>query len=90
MKVVWKYNLPALPGSGPIEMQQGAQLLKFDVQLDELCLWALVDPGAPVVHRYLGIAETGLTALRDDEKYVGTALLQSGKYVLHLFDRGEV
>jgi hypothetical protein len=63
-------------------MPQGAQCLTVQIQRGGACLWAIVDPAAPVVYRHVRIAGTGHPAPPEAD-YLGT--LQMGDYVWHYF-----
>lgn len=83
--VIWKFPINL---RGANIMPRGAKLLDFHEQNDEPWVWALVDPKAERVDRYLIVAATG-GRCPDDLPYVGTAHLANDGLVLHLFDGGE-
>ena len=82
---VYKYALD-LMGDQPVAMPRGARVLHVDVQGDQVCLWALVDPTAPVESRHFSVVPTGARLLRSDATYIGTVLLDGGALVLHVFE----
>ena len=82
---VFKYVLP-IEDNPTISMPQGAQLLHVADQYGALCVWALVNPEAPPMHRRFRVAGTGHPEAVG--VYVGTALMLGG-LVFHVFDRGE-
>jgi hypothetical protein len=53
------------------------------------CLWAVVDPEAPMTERLFCWRATG-EELGDAQRgvYVGTVQLHGGRFVVHLFDLG--
>ena len=84
-QMVYKYPLE-LTDTQQIEMPDGARLLSVKNQQGTLCLWALVDPHAPMVKRTIYVLGTGHT--RNDEVsaelFVGTVLM--GWLVWHVFE----
>jgi hypothetical protein len=83
--VIYKYLVPGV-GSGPIEMPKGAHCLFAREQHNAAYIWALVDPDAEKEKRYFLAAETGAVIIPDDSRYLGTAMLEGGAYVLHIFE----
>lgn len=84
---IWKYPLTAASG---LRMPQGARLLAVQVQAEDVCLWALVDPEAPMVTRTIRVFGTGHTVrLAPTDTYIGTFQLSGGALVFHVFDGGE-
>lgn len=69
-----------------VAMPLGAKPLCVQLQGDQLCMWALVDPREPPAQRTVRIAGTGHR--RDDisaEDYLGTYQLMGGSLVFHVF-----
>lgn len=85
MQVVYKYMIPGA-GAGPIQMPKGAMCLFAREQHNYVCIWALVDPEAEKEPRSFVAVETGNTAVPDGSRYLGSALLDNGNYVLHVFE----
>jgi hypothetical protein len=85
MRTIWKFLL--LP-DGKCRLPQGAQTLSVHEQWGEVCLWALVDPAAPLEDRQMLIYGTGHNILVPTEnlKYLGTVLLDAGSLVFHVFE----
>lgn len=83
-KAVWKFTLRPII---EIEMPDGAQVLSVQEQHGELCMWALVDTSKPMVKRKFLTFGTG-HILPDGKRleFVGTALLESGAFVLNVFE----
>lgn len=74
-----------------VTMPRGARLLAVQVQHGRPCVWALVDPDAPLVTRRLALRGTGHPAEGlAMAPFVGTFQLEGGAFVGHLFDLGEV
>lgn len=83
-KTIWNFTLrPVIE----IEMPEGAQLLSVHEQNGELCMWVQVRTENPMVKRKFLTFGTG-HILPDDQKldFVGTALLERGALVLHVFE----
>ncbi len=90
---VYKYPLP-LESFGPfawmsLEMPQGAVPLCVQVQRGVPCLWARVNPSAPVTVHNLRIAGTGEDLESDVGRHLGTVQLDGGSLVLHVFAYAE-
>lgn len=84
---VWKFQL-RLGDQDIISMPKGARLLHVAMQHHSLCVWALVDPVAPLVRRGFRIAGTGHPIDGNDCKnHVSTVF--DGPFVWHVFDIGE-
>ena len=58
MKVIYKYTL-VVTDEQAVDMPEAAQILDVQVQADQVCLWALVDPVAPTAPRIIRIVGTG-------------------------------
>jgi len=69
-----------------VEMPSGAQILSWQEQNGQMCVWALVDPSSPVETRRFRWAGTGhdIDELDGHLKFIGTA--QQGSFVWHLFE----
>lgn len=91
MHSVYKY--PIGPGNTLIRMPRGAQLLTAQDQSGVVYIWALVDQSAPFVYRNVVIYGTGHDIQDADVpnlKYVNTFFIENGRFVFHVFDKGEV
>lgn len=87
-KEVWKYPL-LLNDMQSIDMPAGAKFLTVQVQDDQACLWALVEPQAAREPRVLETYGTGHRLKPVDDQvlrreYVGT--YQAGSFVYHVFE----
>lgn len=84
MTTIWKYNLR--PGC-TVDMPKGAKLLHVAEQNDDVCLWAQVDPLAPLEARRFAILGTGHD-MPDYFKmeYIGTALMRNLNLVFHVYE----
>ncbi len=84
---VYKYEVP-LEDDFVLWLPTGAQLLSFQAQYDNPCLWALVDPDARTEKRGFRLAGTGHKIDLDPAalRFVGSAQFQGGALVFHLFE----
>lgn len=91
MSLIYKYTLD-VENVQIIEMPKGAVLLHVASVNDSICLWAQVDPEAPMVKRRFGLGGTGKGFIEHagDGGYVGCAITMRGLHVWHVFDYGEV
>jgi hypothetical protein len=82
-KAIWKFPID-LTDAPIVQMPAGARVLHFGVQDEQLTLWALVTPSAPLNHHRFRLAGTGHPIEEDGLTYVGTCF--QGPFVWHLFD----
>lgn len=89
-RVVWKYPFGE-GGEFRIRMPLGAKILHVDTQGRQPCMWALVDPEAPVVPRGFVLLGTGhvINDFSPAWTFVGTFLADDGRFVFHLWDCGD-
>lgn len=87
---IYKYPLTKYPltiGTTEVELPRGAKILTVDMQGDDLCLWAVVDPMAKTDVRLFRVFGTGHTIeTLQMYDYVGTALAMEGALVCHVFE----
>lgn len=83
-RTIWKFRL--LPGFAA-RMPEGAQVLHAAGQGGDLYVWAMCDPDAPTEERRFDVYGTGHPCPTDLGRYVGTAHLDDGTLVLHVFER---
>ena len=81
MKTIWKF--PVM--SDVIEMPEGAEILSVQTQHDQPCLWALVDPDAPMERRTFNVVGTGIP-FEGDGQFLGTFQLLGGGFIGHVFE----
>ena len=83
---VFKYPVP-IADSFSLDMPVGSEILAFQTQREQPCIWALVDPNAQVAHYNFRLAGTGhpIEDNNDQLKYIGTCQMAGGSLVLHLF-----
>lgn len=85
-KTVWKATLKAMDIQ-QIEVPAGAELLCAREQFEAICVWFRCDPRAPKEKREVAIVGTGHDAPDSDGRYIGTASIQGGSLMLHVFER---
>lgn len=90
IKRIYKYELSAnTPQS--IDLPEGAQVLTAQGQHEQsVCIWALVDPERPKQKRYFEVFATGESVFVDmgvSRNYIGTAQLEGGTLIFHVFER---
>ena len=86
MKKVYKYVLPMYDDVA-IELPQGAKILKVDTQESVPCIWALVDPDAPLEMRKFRVVGTGHPIEEKGLEFIGTFQMYGGELVFHLFEQ---
>lgn len=91
MRTIYKYPLghASSVGSFTLDMKEGAEILTVQLQDGKACVWAVVDPKAPVVARTLAIVGTGRRMPEGEVDYINTFQLVDMGLVWHLFDLGE-
>ena len=82
---IWKFPIP-LEDEFELEMPLGAAILCVQVQGEEPCIWARVDPKAKKHRRVFRLAGTG-REIPKELGYIGTFQLRGGTLVFHLFER---
>lgn len=86
---IWKYPLKFGDARRVVlEMPYGAKLLCLQLQNEEPCLWAQVDPTGKTVERTFAAYLTGQTLPDDPQSYVGTFQVSNawGIFVLHVYE----
>jgi hypothetical protein len=84
-RAIWKFILD-INDTVVVEMPEHAIPLAVDVQNDALCLWAEVNPDAPLVKREFRIRGTGHALRGNEGKYIGTVVMRNGLLVWHVYD----
>ena len=84
---IWKAVLE-FEGEQVIEVPKGADLLCARGQYDKIAVWFRCDPGAPNENRTILICGTGhpTAPLPSCSRYLGTAALDGGQLMFHIFD----
>ena len=91
---IWRFVLEA-DGKQTIEMPMDANVLCAQWSVDELCLWAEVNPAAPKEKRMFEVFPTGIDLPCSDgpfhRKYIGTVQVGSvaGIMAFHVYERLE-
>jgi hypothetical protein len=85
-ETVWKYTLPNV--TNEVQMPAGATVLAVAEQHNEICLWARVNPAAVKETRRFQIVGTGHEELVGGETYLGSAQINNGNFVFHVFEPG--
>ncbi len=84
MKTIWKFKLEQ---ETELDMPAGAEVLCVRGQGDGIFLWALVNPENLKEKRCFVSLGTGHDVLDIPLKFVGTAFLEHGPLVIHIFER---
>ena len=88
-KAIYKYPL-RLSGNENIIFPKGAEILTVQVQNDDVCIWALVDPNEKDFEkRFFEVFGTGHPIYYDmgvSRNYISTVQLKAGELVLHVFE----
>lgn len=66
-------------------MPQSAEILTAQMQGDQLCLWALVDPDAKMEKRIILVFGTGHT-IDTVGRYIATFQMGGGALIFHVFE----
>lgn len=85
VNTIWKFELEVIHLQD-IYMPDGAILLDVQVQNGVPCLWARVDPLAPLVPRGFVTHGTGHAVPDTTVAYVGTYQINDGKEEYHVFE----
>jgi len=85
-KAIFKYTLDA-DRSSDLLMPVGAKILHVHGQNDEMCVWAIVDPDAPMETRKFSIYGTGHPMNDEPEVYIGSLHIFEEREVYHVFER---
>lgn len=87
MLAIWKYPIEARDEEA-VSMAKGARILTVQVQAGKPCLWAMVNPNAPMLEeRKIYTYGTGHPIDKDPEtlEYIGTYQLTGLGLVFHVF-----
>jgi len=88
MKTIHKYHLPRTAETVNVLMPQGARVLCVQAQYDHPCMWVFVDDRQPLENRQFLTRLTGgnCVLIENPRSYIGTAILEGGDHVVHVFD----
>ena len=85
MKKIFKYRITH--PLDVISLPEGAEILCVQIQHELPCIWALVDPDAPLVQRRFIIVGTGQDISNvDSSNYIGTFQQAQSSLIWHLFE----
>lgn len=84
---IYKYKLE-IRDNQTVNMPHGSKILTAQVQGDDVCLWALVDPDQSLTDdRKIRIHGTGhLIKGADKLKYISTIQMHDGRLIFHVFE----
>lgn len=82
MKTIWKFPLK-ITDRQKVKMPLPAQVLTVQIQAQEACLWAEVDPEGEKVLVEIAVIGTG-NRLPDGMRYIST--IQEGALVWHFYE----
>ncbi len=85
---IFKYQFE-VTDSMTVLMPEGAKILSVQVQRGVPCIWAEVDPTAPIVERNFEIRGTGHN-VGQVGSFIATFQLENGSLVFHIFDSVKV
>lgn len=85
-KTIWKFPL-AIVDDQQIVLPKEATFLCVQMQNDQCCLWALVDPAQPTETKTIEIFGTGHPIQAANRNYIGTVQEFDGALVWHIFYR---
>lgn len=89
-KRIYKYKLQ-ITDKQEVKLPMDSLILSVHNVKDELCLYALINPDQPFIHkRIIEIFGTGNDVRCDmgiERKFLGTVILQNNYFVAHVFER---
>ena len=88
MKKIYKYQLK-LTDSQSVFLPVGYKILSAQIQVDQLCMWAMIDPYiADMVPVEIKVFGTGFDIDGDCGDFIDTVQLTNSGLVLHVFALG--
>jgi len=81
---IWKFPL-AVTNFQQVSMPVGAKILALQVQREQPCIWALVDPVALRENINVETFGTGHRIDSMEREYIGTYQLVDGNLIFHCF-----
>lgn len=81
---VWKFPLPQ--DDVTLDMPLLATPLSVHLQHGVPTIWARVDPTLPLEKRRFVLVGTGIDIPPDPRRFLGTILMHSDSYVVHVFE----
>lgn len=83
-KSIWKFELS--PNDPYVLMPIGARVLTAREQMEDIFVWAEVDPNAAQETRHFCVYGTGQEMPDDPGTYIGTAMIDDGRFVFHVYE----
>lgn len=81
---IFKFTLsPTFP---IVKMPKGAGIISAQSQGDSVCIWAIVDPDAPLEERLFEVIGTGHEIPPGKRRFIDTVQLMGGSLVFHVFE----
>lgn len=85
MNTIWKFPFEVVDEL-TLTMPYGSRILTVQMQGEQPCLWALVNPSNSPDLRDFRIFGTGHPVPEDVGPYIGTFQLHGGALVFHMFE----
>lgn len=86
-EVIWKKELK-IDTVQKVKLPFGSKILIAREQYNTPCIWFICNPAASVEDREIYICGTGhVFTETDSKKYLGTAMIDGGTLVLHIFEK---
>lgn len=85
MRTVHKQVL-AITNFQRVDLPHHAVILCAKDQMEAVCIWYICDPELPSSTRIIRMFGTGHPVHEDTDKYLGTAFLNGGQLVFHVFE----
>jgi hypothetical protein len=89
---IWRFPL-AITDQQELLIPLGAKILTVQARQGIPCLWAVVDPSAPRVLRFIKTVGTGHDLPLGDcawSYYIGTYQIDDGRLVFHVFEGAQL
>ena len=88
---IWKFPIRKPGELVELNMPKDAEILGCQVQIDQPCIWARIDPETKLDDykpRYFRIVGTGhIIRPEEDLIYIDTIQIHGGKLVFHIFEK---
>lgn len=84
---VWKENLNIERGIQEIALPEGAEILTVREQQSAIAMWFHCDPSRILIkRRFIVVSTDGAAPTLEASTYIGTASLEDGKFIFHIFE----
>lgn len=84
-KVIYKYQVEV--GDQVVYMPNDAEILCAQMQHNDICLWALVEPKSPEECRQIKVIGTGHPIVEEKLIYISTVQMHGGTLIWHVFEK---